>query len=98
MCPIGTLPSDSRTLAKSAIIADIFPEDFDIVSFEKIPDDFNVIINATTVSLVDLMPSLPVNLFSRAEYYYDLSYGGSALDSMEYVRSCGVEKCAAAAG
>ena len=69
-----------------------------IVSFDNIEDGYNIIVNATSTTLTELMPSLPQNLMFSARLYYDLSYAAAACQSMLLARDLGAANCVSGIG
>ncbi|MGN1281978.1 MAG: shikimate dehydrogenase [Succinivibrio sp.] len=81
----------NRTLSKAQDIASLFEDKVSAVTFDNTDDCYDVIINATSASLQNVLPPLEDRIIARARFVYDLMYrkGGSTIFT-ERAKSLGV--------
>lgn len=87
----------NRTASKAEHLASLF-DDLGPVSgggFEQLEGEavFDVIINATTVSMNGGMPPLPDSIASHQSLAYDMTYGRQDTPFMSWSKSCGATAC-----
>lgn len=64
----------NRTLSKAQDIAALFDGLVSVTTYEKLNDQFDVIINATSTSLQNILPPLNDEVVKKAKFAYDLMY------------------------
>lgn len=64
----------NRTLSKAEHLASLYQDKVTAASFENLEGSFDVIINATSLSLKNELPNLSDELLGSAKFVYDLMY------------------------
>ena len=71
---------------------------FNMMNLASVKHGYDIVINATSTTLSDLIPSLPEDLLLNCHLYYDLSYADSAIQSLLLARDLGVPNCVSGIG
>lgn len=66
----------NRNLSRAQQLADTLPQGVQANSYSALADmQFDIVINATSSSLIDELPPLPVGIFNANALAYDMMYG-----------------------
>lgn len=79
----------SETRARSAMPCEIGATDF-----MALPDNFDLVINATSAGLTGEIPPLPAHIFGPDAFAYDMMYGSKPTLFMDYALALGAQSAA----
>ena len=86
----------NRTIGRAHELAHHFSGKLQIAakSFVDLGNDsFDIVINATSASLGNEIPQLPVSCITQAEIAYDMMYGAAPTAFMQWANLAGAKKC-----
>ena len=83
----------NRTLERAQTLADVFG--VDAIPYEATAaEHFDLVINATSTSLSNIVPPVPESVFAEVSLAYDLVYGAEPTPFMELAKKGGAKKVA----
>lgn len=87
----------NRTPAKAQALKQLFSAHGDLVAsdFAALSNQqFDIIVNATSASLNDTLPDLPLDLYERTLLVYDMMYGHELTRFLEFAQQNGAQRLA----
>jgi len=96
---LGQLPAQfvlaNRNLDKARQLAREFAGRLDASSYSELAGGrFDIVINATSASLANALPPLPVDVFGSNALAYDMMYGKGETPFLAFARATGAARCA----